>query len=242
MKRVLILIPTYNESESIVELIERICAIKKILDPQYSIEILIIDGNSPDMTAQIASNRFNQELKVLLQNEKNGIGPAYKAGFKQGLMGDYEFFVEMDADLSHQPEQLPRLLAAANAKTLVIGTRWIEDGAVLNWPKRRRIISKFGTAYASKMLGLKHRDLTSGYRVLPRQLLESIDLTKIKTTGYGFQIEIALRAVRAGFDLAQVPITFIERRHGRSKMNRGIVFEAWKMVTVEALKRLIQCR
>jgi hypothetical protein len=92
------------------------------------------------------------------------------------------------------------------------------------------------------MLGLKHRDLTSGYRVLPRQLLESIDLTKIKTTGYGFQIEIALRAVRAGFDLAQVPITFIERRHGRSKMNRGIVFEAWKMVTVEALKRLIQCR
>ncbi len=239
MMKVLILIPTYNESESIKELLNRIYAIKSFLDPKYAIDILLIDDNSPDKTAQIALNTFKTDFEVLLQEDKNGIGPAYKAGFEQGLQGDYSFFVQMDADLSHQPEELPRLLDAANTHTLVIGTRWIKDGAVVNWPKRRRIISRFGTAYASKMLGLKHRDLTSGYRVLPRKLLEAIDLTKIKSSGYGFQIEVALRAARAGFNLAEVPITFIERRSGRSKMSNGIVFEAWKMVTFEGLRRLV---
>jgi dolichol-phosphate mannosyltransferase len=239
MIKVLILIPTYNESESIVELINRIFGVKRLLQEQFNIDILLIDGNSPDKTAQIAANRFKQDIQLLIQDEKNGIGPAYKAGFQQGLTADYSYFVEMDADLSHQPEQLPKLLAVANEQTLVIGTRWMKGGVVQNWPRRRRIISRFGTAYASRVLGLKHRDLTSGYRVLPRQLLESIDLSKIQSSGYGFQIEIALYASRIGFDLAEVPITFIERSKGRSKMSIGIVIEAWKMITLEGFKGVI---
>ena len=238
MDKVLIIIPTYNESESILQLLARIVLVSKTLESKYKIDILIVDDNSPDKTSQIALSSGIKNLHVIVRGKKGGIGPAYLAGFEYGLKGDYSYFVEMDADLSHQPEQLPQLLASANSRTLVIGTRWIAGGAVINWPKRRRLISRFGTAYASIVLGLDCKDLTSGYRVLPRDLLKTIELSKIRSSGYGFQIEIALNAVRSKFDLVEVPITFIERENGRSKMSLGIVVEAWKMVSFEGIRRL----
>ena len=148
----------------------------------------------------------------------------------------------MDADLSHQPEQLVDLLTAASANTLVIGTRWMPGGSVINWPKKRRWISKLGTGYASFALKLPYKDLTSGYRVLPRQLLEKIDFTSIETRGYGFQIEMALKAIKHGFDIKQVPITFVERENGYSKMSLAIVWEAWFMVSIWGLRRLFNRR
>ena len=238
MDKVLIIIPTYNESESILQLLARIVLVSKTLESKYKIDILIVDDNSPDKTSQIALSSGIKNLLVIVQGKKGGIGPAYLAGFEYGLKGDYSYYVEMDADLSHQPEQLPQLLTSANSRTLVIGTRWIAGGAVINWPKRRRLISRFGTAYASIVLGLDCKDLTSGYRVLPRDLLKTIELSKIRSSGYGFQIEIALNAVLSKFDLVEVPITFIERENGRSKMSLAIVIEAWKMVSFEGIRRL----
>jgi dolichol-phosphate mannosyltransferase len=173
---------------------------------------------------------------------KGGIGPAYLAGFDLGLKNDYQYFVQMDADLSHMPEQLEKLLAVASSKSLVIGTRWMPGGSVVNWPFHRRFISKFGTKYASFVLNLRYKDLTSGYRVVPRQLLEIINLNSIETKGYGFQIEVALKAHDAGFEIKQVPITFIERENGRSKMGAKIVWEAWFKVSIWGFKRITSRR
>jgi dolichol-phosphate mannosyltransferase len=173
---------------------------------------------------------------------KGGIGPAYLAGFNLGLKNDYQYFVQMDADLSHMPEQLEKLLAVASSKSLVIGTRWMPGGSVVNWPFHRRFISKLGTKYASFVLNLRYKDLTSGYRVVPRQLLEILNLNSIETKGYGFQIEVALKAHDAGFEIKQVPITFIERENGRSKMGAKIVWEAWFKVSIWGLKRITSRR
>jgi dolichol-phosphate mannosyltransferase len=172
-------------------------------------------------------------------NSKNGIGPAYIAGFKFGLTKNYDFFIQMDADLSHQPEEMIDLVESSDSQIMVIGSRWIKGGSVVNWPKRRRLISRFGTAYAARLLGLKYRDLTSGYRVLPKQLVADIDFFTIKSHGYGFQIEMALQAIKLGFKIKEVPITFIERENGKSKMSFAIVIEAWKMVSLEGFKRRI---
>ena len=152
---------------------------------------------------------------MLSQDTKKGLASAYLAGFQWGLVRDYDFFMQMDGDLSHQPEQIPQLLALSSTKNLVIGTRWMAGGQVVNWPKRRRYISKFGTRYAAFILKLPFKDLTSGYRVLPKQLLERLDLNRIETQGYSFQIEIIMKAVNLGFDIKQVPITFIERANGK---------------------------
>jgi len=206
------------------------------------IDILIVDDNSPDQTAVIAKNLEFSGLKVLSRQHKSGLGPAYLAGFKQGLLEKYDYFVEMDADLSHQPEQLIDLLNAASKVDLVIGTRWIPGGSVVNWPKRRKWISKLGTGYASFALNLPYKDLTSGYRVLPREFLSQLDFSLIETRGYGFQIEMALKAIESGFGIKQVPITFVERENGYSKMSLAIIWEAWSMVTIWALRRLIKRR
>jgi dolichol-phosphate mannosyltransferase len=164
------------------------------------------------------------------------------AGFNLGLKNDYQYFVQMDADLSHMPEQLEKLLAVASSKSLVIGTRWMPGGSVVNWPFHRRFISKLGTKYASFVLNLRYKDLTSGYRVVPRQLLEILNLNSIETKGYGFQIEVALKAHDAGFEIKQVPITFIERENGRSKMGAKIVWEAWFKVSIWGFKRITSRR
>ena len=242
MTSVLVVIPTYNESESIESLLTRLNSARMQISDKYEIDILIVDDNSPDQTAVIAKNLQLSGLKVLSRQHKSGLGPAYLAGFKQGLLEKYDYFVEMDADLSHQPEQLIDLLNAASKTDLVIGTRWIPGGSVVNWPKRRKWISKLGTGYASFALNLPYKDLTSGYRVLPREFLSQLDFSLIETRGYGFQIEIALKAIESGFGIKQVPITFVERENGYSKMSLAIIWEAWSMVTIWALRRLIKRR
>ncbi len=242
MTSVLVVIPTYNESESIESLLTRLDSARIQISDKYEIDILIVDDNSPDQTAVIAKNLQLSGFKILSRQNKSGLGPAYLAGFKQGLLEKYDYFVEMDADLSHQPEQLIDLLNAASKADLVIGTRWIPGGAVVNWPKRRKWISKLGTGYASFALNLPYKDLTSGYRVLPREFLSQLDFSLIETRGYGFQIEMALKAIESGFGIKQVPITFIERENGYSKMSLAIIWEAWSMVTIWALRRLIKRR
>jgi dolichol-phosphate mannosyltransferase len=239
---VLVVIPTFNESESITALLARLDKARDSLSDKYHIEILIVDDSSADKTAEIARSLNLENLLVLSQVSKSGLGPAYIAGFKQGLIGNYQYFVEMDADLSHQPEQLSDLLAVASEKDLVIGTRWMSGGKVVNWPIARRILSKFGTKYAAFLLNLPYKDLTSGYRVLPRQLLMKIDLDQIQTRGYGFQIEIALKAIQSGFKIKEVPITFVERENGRSKMGLAIVWEAWWMITKWGFIRVLNHR
>jgi dolichol-phosphate mannosyltransferase len=238
MKSVLILIPTYNESENIENLLSRLVAARINLSKDYAVDFLVIDDSSPDKTAQIAKSITIERLSVLIRDKKTGLGPAYLAGFKQGLTGDYDYFVEMDADLSHQPEQLINLLHAADEKSLVIGTRWMPGGSVVNWPARRKFISRVGTWYASFVLKLPYQDLTSGFRVLPREFLEKLNFNEIETRGYGFQIEMALKAVESGFEIKQVPITFVEREYGRSKMSLLIVLESWLMVSKYGFKRI----
>jgi len=242
MVNVLIIIPTYNESENIIALLSRLDRVRNELSSSYKIDILIVDDNSPDKTVDIAKSSQIQNLSVLSRVKKSGLGPAYLAGFNIGLKGDYQFFVQMDADLSHMPEQLENLLEVASSKCLVIGTRWMPGGSVVNWPFHRRLISKLGTKYASFVLNLRYKDLTSGYRVVPRQLLEKIKLNSIETKGYGFQIEVALKAHDAGFEIKQVPITFIERENGRSKMGVKIVWEAWFKVSIWGFKRITSRR
>lgn len=242
MKTVLILIPTYNEARNIVDLLNRLNAVRISLFKEFTIDLLIIDDNSPDKTAQIAQSLDVVGLTILMRDKKTGLGPAYLAGFKQGLTGEYDYFVEMDADLSHQPEQLIDLLHAADEMTLVIGTRWIPGGSVVNWPIGRKLISRLGTWYASFILKLPYQDLTSGYRVLPRELIEKLNFNEIQTKGYGFQIEIALKAVDSGFQIKQVPITFIERENGQSKMSLWIILEALITVNKYGFERIFNHR
>jgi len=242
MKSVLILIPTYNESENIENLLSRLVAARINLSKNYAVDFLVIDDSSPDKTAQIAQSVTIEGLSILIRDKKTGLGPAYLAGFKQGLTGNYDYFVEMDADLSHQPEQLIDLLHAADAKSLVIGTRWMPGGSVINWPVRRELISRFGTWYASFVLKLPYQDLTSGFRVLPRELLETINFNEIETKGYGFQIEMAFKAIKSGFEIKQVPITFVERKNGHSKMTFLIVLEAFTTINKYGFKRIFNSR
>jgi dolichol-phosphate mannosyltransferase len=242
MKTVLILIPTYNEARNIADLLNRLNAVRISLSKEFRIDLLIIDDNSPDKTAQIVQSLDVVGLTILMRDKKTGLGPAYIAGFRKGLNGDYDYFVEMDADLSHQPEQLVDLLHAVDEKTLVIGTRWIPGGSVENWPIGRKLISRLGTWYASVVLKLPYQDLTSGYRVLPRELLEKLNFNEIKTKGYGFQIEIALKAVDSGFQIKQVPITFIERENGHSKMSLWIILEALITVNKYGFERIFNHR
>jgi dolichol-phosphate mannosyltransferase len=239
---VLVVVPTYNESESIRSLLTRLDAARKLISISFSIDILLVDDDSPDKTAEIAKSMNLSGFSILNRKVKSGLGPAYLAGFKQGLTGRYQYFVEMDADLSHQPEQLVDLLNAAADDTLVIGTRWIPGGSVVNWPIRRRWISKMGTGYAALALKLPYKDLTSGYRVIPRTFLEKLNFEEIETRGYGFQIEMALKAITAGFKIKQVPITFVERENGYSKMSIAIIWEAWSMVTIWAIRRIFNRR
>jgi dolichol-phosphate mannosyltransferase len=223
-------------------LLTRLNTARHLISKDFDIDILLVDDDSPDKTAEIAKSLNLTDFSILSRKLKLGLGPAYLAGFKQGLTGDYQYFVEMDADLSHQPEQLVDLLKAAAQDTLVIGTRWIPGGSVVNWPRRRRWISKMGTGYASLALKLPYKDLTSGYRVIPRKFLEKLDFEKVETRGYGFQIEMALKAITAGFKIKQIPITFVERENGYSKMSLEIIWEAWSMVTVWAIRSIFNRR
>ena len=242
MIKVLVLIPTYNEAESIANLLNRLQNVRLAQANRFDIDILIIDDGSPDKTVEIIESLDLAKLKVLQRKSKNGLGPAYLAGFTDGLKSDYQYFVEMDADLSHQPEELPMLLDNAGENKFVIGTRWMPGGSVVNWPKKRQFISKMGTKYAAFALHLPFRDLTSGYRVIPRSFLEGINFAEIETRGYGFQVEMAIKANRNGFQITEVPIRFVERENGHSKMSLAIVWEAWAMVTLWGLQRIYKRR
>lgn len=225
--RVLVVIPTYNEIDNIGRILDRLFAANPDVDA------LVVDDASPDGTGKLAEEIATDDdrVHVLHRTHKVGLGAAYLAGFGWALARDYSAVVEMDADGSHAPEQLPRLLGALADADLVLGSRWISGGAVQNWPVSRKFLSKGGNLYTQIVLGISLHDATGGYRVYRREVLESLELGAIAAEGYCFQVDLAWRAVRAGYRVVEVPITFAEREHGESKMSGDIVREALAMVT-----------
>jgi dolichol-phosphate mannosyltransferase len=223
----LVIIPTYNERDNIESIVDR------VRTSAPSVDVLVVDDGSPDGTGDIADRLAagDERIHVLHRTQKAGLGAAYVAGFGWGLGRDYEALVEMDADGSHAPEQLPALLAALDAGDLVIGSRWVPGGRIVDWPRSREILSRGGNLYVRLALGVGIRDMTGGYRVYRRDLLEQIDYASVRSEGYCFQIDLAWRALRGGFRVIEVPITFAERQIGDSKMSSSIVREALLRVT-----------
>jgi dolichol-phosphate mannosyltransferase len=225
-----LILPTYNEAENIEALVG--AALPRLEDAGARPTILIVDDNSPDGTGRIADRlaEEHEQVRVLHRANKGGLGRAYLAGFDVALASGADLVMEMDADFSHDPADLPRLIAAAGAADLVLGSRYVPGGGVENWGLVRRILSWGGSAYARIILGVPVRDLTGGFKCFNRRVLESIDRANVHADGYGFQIELTYRAIKAGFTVAEVPILFRERRVGQSKMTARIALEAvWKV-------------
>ena len=224
--KTLILIPTYNELENLRPLL------KEIFSYVTQTEILIIDDNSPDGTGQLADQIHGEDprVHVLHREGKLGLGTAYIAGFKYAIAHDYDAAFEMDADFSHDPRYLPDFLQAIEQADLVIGSRYIQGGGTPNWSPIRRIISGCGNIFARFMLGIPVHDCTAGYRCYRREVLQSIDLDTIQSQGYAFQVELAYRVMRQSFKIVEIPIIFMDRRIGKSKMSRKIVIEAFTYV------------
>ncbi|MET0206049.1 MAG: polyprenol monophosphomannose synthase [Thermoleophilaceae bacterium] len=225
-----LILPTYNEAENIEALVR--AALVQLESTGIGHTILVVDDGSPDGTGLIAE-RLSQELepvRVLHRPRKDGLGRAYLAGFAIALEAGAELVLEMDSDFSHDPADLPRLIAAADAADLVLGSRYVPGGGVTEWGSVRRLLSRGGSAYARILLGVPVRDLTGGFKCFHRRVLEAIDLEDVHADGYGFQIELTYKAVRAGFSVTEVPILFRERRVGSSKMTARIALEAvWKV-------------
>jgi dolichol-phosphate mannosyltransferase len=224
----LVIIPTYNESENIARIIRR------TREAVPDAHILIADDNSPDGTGKLADEMASTDdhVHVMHRLGKEGLGAAYLAGFEWGINEGYEVLVEMDADGSHQPEQLPELLSALADADLVLGSRWVEGGKVVNWPKSREVLSRGGNLWTRVMLGIPLRDATGGFRAFRRKTLLGLGLDNVASAGYCFQVDLAWRALKAGFRVVEVPITFIEREYGDSKMSKRIVLEALALTTV----------
>jgi dolichol-phosphate mannosyltransferase len=231
MPNTLVIIPTYNELENIEPIVDRVRASAPAAD------ILVVDDSSPDGTGRLADALAERHtnVHVLHRGVKNGLGAAYLEAFTWGLSRGYDQLVQLDADGSHLPEQLPRLLAAANTADVVMGSRWVPGGEVENWPWHRRMLSRGGSVYSRILLRLRQGDVTGGYRVYTAHALERMQLSKVESLGYCFQIDMLLHAVRAGLRVVEVPITFVERTHGTSKMSGGIVLEAMARVTLWGL-------
>ncbi|WP_408663941.1 polyprenol monophosphomannose synthase [Jatrophihabitans sp.] len=243
--RTLVIIPTYNERENLPLILQRL----RTAVPEA--DVLVVDDSSPDGTGTLADKIAAEDshVEVLHRDQKAGLGAAYVAGFRHGLAAGYQVLVEMDADGSHAPEQLPRLLTALDHADLVLGSRWVTGGQVLNWPRSRRLLSRGGNLYTRLALGIDLHDATGGYRAYRRSVLQTIDLSAIASEGYCFQVDLAWRAVQAGFRVIEVPITFAERVRGESKMSGDIVREALLRVTewgaahrLAQLKRLVTRR
>jgi dolichol-phosphate mannosyltransferase len=220
--RAVVVVPTYNEMEMLLRISEAVLALK-------GWRLLVVDDNSPDGTGQLADEIAGREprVSVLHRAAKEGLGPAYLAGFAECLKRpDVEFVFEMDADFSHDPADLPRLLEAARDADLVIGSRYVRGGRTEGWGLRRRLLSQWGNVYVRLVLGIPVRDATAGFRCWRRRALEAVDFSAVSAKGYGFQIEMAYRTVKAGFRVIEVPICFAERRAGKSKMSGSIVTEA----------------
>jgi dolichol-phosphate mannosyltransferase len=223
--KAVVCLPTYNERENIEPMLRAL--------GDKGVRVLVIDDNSPDGTGELA-DRLARELgyvDVLHRERKEGLGPAYLAGFRHALAGDAELVLEMDCDFSHDPDYVPRLIAAVeDGADLALGSRYVPGGGVRNWGLLRRLISAGGSFYARIVLGVKVRDLTGGFKCYRRAVLEAIDLDAVDSKGYAFQIETTYRALRAGFEVVEVPITFADREVGGSKMSKAIVAEAiWKV-------------
>lgn len=236
--KALVIIPTYNEKENIEKIVPAVLA----ADP--SLSVLIVDDNSPDGTGQIADRMAaqNNRIFVLHREKKNGLGQAYLAGFRWGLERDFDYLFEMDADFSHDPKYLPDFLQAVKEADLVIGSRYISGVNVVNWPMGRLLLSYYANVYSRIVTGLPLRDATGGFKCYRRQVLESIDLSKVRSNGYSFQIEMSFRAWKKGFRLKEIPIIFIDRREGTSKMSKKIVREAiwmvWRLRLMSILGKL----
>lgn len=222
-----LVLPTYNEAYNLEPIVD---AVRR--QPGRPGRILVVDDASPDGTGEIADGlaAAHADVSVLHRPRKEGLGPAYVAGFREALAGGAELVAQMDADFSHDPGDLPRLLAAVDDADLALGSRYVQGGGVEEWGPVRRFVSRGGCAYARSLLGVGVRDLTGGFKVFRREVLEAIDLDSISASGYAFQVETTYRAIRAGFKVVELPITFRDRRVGESKMSKRIVLEAaWRV-------------
>jgi dolichol-phosphate mannosyltransferase len=229
--RVAVIMPTYNERANVESTAGR------VRHAVPDADLLVVDDNSPDGTGDLADKIAAEDphVHVLHRERKAGLGAAYIAGFRWALEQGYGVVVEMDADGSHLPEELPRLLGALTDADLVLGSRYVPGGTVVNWPKSRELLSRGGNTYARLMLGISLKDSTGGYRAYRASTLRKIALDEVESQGYCFQIDLAMRAIRAGLKVTEVPITFVERVHGTSKMSRAVVAEALWRVTVWGL-------
>jgi dolichol-phosphate mannosyltransferase len=228
-----VVLPTYNEAGTIAEVVE------SVLRATPDADVLVVDDNSPDGTGRIADELASREsrVRVLHRARKEGLGPAYIAGFRDALARDYDAVLEMDSDLSHNPADVPRLIAGIETADLVIGSRYVAGGGTSNWSKARERLSRGGNTYARIFLRVPLRDATGGFRCYRRAVLEELPLDEISSQGYGFQIEMAWRTWLLGFKVSEIPIVFTERREGVSKMSRSIVAEALRQIAVWGMKR-----
>lgn len=232
--KTLVIMPTYNEIESLP------ITLNAVLAATDEVDLLVVDDGSPDGTGAWADNlaATNNRVFVMHRTEKNGLGAAYLAGFAWAFERGYEYVVEMDADGSHRPQDLPKLLAKKEQADLVIGSRWVAGGAVENWPWYRELISRGGSTYSRLMLGVSIRDVTAGFRVYRSAFLQQLDLTDINAKGYGFQVEMSWRSSKAKARVIEVPILFVERTLGASKMSSSILLEALWLVTKWGFSRI----
>ena len=236
--KTLIIIPTYNEKENIKEIINVVMKIKPILD------ILVIDDSSPDGTGNIVREiiKKNSRIHLLSRAKKSGLGTAYIEGFKYALENNYDYAFEMDADFSHNPKDIPKFLEALKEYDLVIGSRYCNGVSVVNWPMSRLFLSYFANIYARIITGVPIFDLTSGFKGYKREVLEAIDFSKIKSDGYGFQIEMKFYAYRYRFKIKEIPVIFIDRRSGHSKMSKRIIWEAFWVVWMLKFKDIFKLK
>lgn len=234
MSKIYIVIPTYNEKNNIIKLIEQIFALGI-----EGLNILVVDDNSPDGTGQIVEERkkINPQLDILHRLRKEGLGKAYLAGFSEALKRGADYIFEMDADFSHDPRYIPEFLNKIKDYDLVLGSRYINGGGTKNWNLARRLISRFGNIYARLILDLPLRDLTGGFKCYRHAVLEKINLAGLSSVGYNFQIETTFKAYQAGFRIAEIPIIFTERAEGKSKFNLKIILESFWQVLLLRLKK-----
>jgi dolichol-phosphate mannosyltransferase len=234
--RVVMVVPTYNEALNLEPLLARLRSV------QPSVDVLVVDDSSPDGTGNIADAiaAEDEHVSVLHRSAKEGLGAAYLHGFRVALSRGYDAIGEMDADGSHQPEQLQRLLDALADADLVIGSRWVPGGSIVNWPPHRELLSRGGNFYTRTLLGIPVRDATAGYRLFRRTTLERIGLEQVQSAGYVFQADLAFRTLRAGLRVVEVPIEFVERERGDSKMSRQVATESLRRITVWGLGQRVR--
>jgi dolichol-phosphate mannosyltransferase len=237
MNKTLVIVPTYNERENLPAMAERLAKLP------VAVDMLVVDDNSPDGTGQVADGLAaqNPAVHVLHRAEKNGLGRAYCAGFAWALIREYEFIMEMDGDFSHNPDDIPRFLEAAQEADLVLGSRYCNGIRVINWPLRRLLLSTGAARYVAIITGMPFTDPTGGFKCFRRRALQSIDLDAVRSNGYSFQIELTHKLWRQGMRIVEIPIIFSERFQGHSKMSRKIVWEAlamvWRLLFQNGLRR-----